>query len=105
VVSFAPDDDAMSFKSFKPYTPRLFAGSCAEPFARGALSAPSPLQIFVGPPDSSAMTALPWLLVPGFLVPILLFIHIVIVYRLLAQSKAPGPAYVWRGGGGQPKSA
>jgi hypothetical protein len=73
--------------------------------ALGALSAPSPLQIFVGPPDSSAMTALPWLLVPGFLVPILLFIHIVIAYRLLAQSKAPGPAYVWRGGGGQPKSA
>src|SRR3984957_12923778 len=73
--------------------------------ALGALSAPSPLQIFVGPPHSSAMTALPWLLVPGFLVPILLFIHIVIVYRLLAQSKASGPAYVWRGGGGQPKSA
>src|ERR1700734_2339975 len=73
--------------------------------ALGALSAPSPLQIFVGPPDSSAMTALPWLLVPGFLVPILLFIHIVIVYRLLAQSKASGPAFVWRGAGGQPKSA
>jgi hypothetical protein len=71
----------------------------------GALSAPGPLQVFVGPPDSSPMTSLPWLIVPGFLVPILFFIHIVIFTRLLARSPASGPAYVWRGGQGQPKSA
>ena len=40
----------------------------------------------------SPMTALPWLLVPGFLVPILMFIHIVIFARLRAQSEAPVPA-------------
>jgi hypothetical protein len=71
----------------------------------GALSAPGPLQVFVGPPDSSPMTSLPWLIIPGFLVPILFFIHIVIFTRLLARSPASGPAYVWRGAQGQPKSA
>ena len=71
----------------------------------GALSAPGPLQLFVGPPDSSPMTSLPWLIIPGFLVPILFFIHIVIFTRLLARSPASGPAYAWRGAQGQPKSA
>jgi hypothetical protein len=51
------------------------------------------------------MTTLPWLIVPGFLVPSLIFIHVVIVYRLLAKFQASGPADVWRGAGGQPKSA
>jgi hypothetical protein len=51
----------------------------------GPLSAPGPLQVFVGPPDSSPMTSLPWLIIPGFLVPILLFIHVVIFTRLLAS--------------------
>src|SRR3984957_19356812 len=37
----------------------------------GTLSAPGPLQVFVGPPDTSPMTTLPWLIIPGFLVPIL----------------------------------
>ncbi len=71
----------------------------------GALSAPGPLQVFVGPPDSSAMTSLPWLLIPGFLVPILLFVHVVIFTWLLARSPASGPAYAWRGAQGQPRSA
>jgi hypothetical protein len=73
--------------------------------ALGTLSAPGPLQVFVGPPDSSPMTSLPWLMIPGFLVPILFFIHIVIFARLLAKSQASEPAYVWRGAGSQPKSA
>jgi hypothetical protein len=68
----------------------------------GPLSAPGPLQVFVGPPDSSPMTTLPWLIIPGFLVPILFFIHIVIFARLLAKSQASKSAYVWRG---EPKSA
>jgi hypothetical protein len=68
----------------------------------GPLSAPGPLQVFVGPPDSSPMTSLPWLIIPGFLVPILLFIHVVIFARLLAKSQASKSAHVWRG---EPKSA
>jgi hypothetical protein len=71
----------------------------------GPLSAPGPLQVFVGPPDSSPMTSLPWLIIPGFLVPILFFIHIVIFTRLLAKSPASERAHVWRGAGSQPKSA
>ena len=73
--------------------------------ALGTLSAPGPLQIFVGPPDSSPMTSLPWLIIPGFLVPILFFIHIVIFARLLAKSPASERAQVWGGARGHPKSA
>ena len=35
------------------------------------------------------MTTLPWLIVPGFLVPSLMFIHVVIVYRLARQAAKP----------------
>ena len=71
----------------------------------GTLSQPSPLQVFAGPPDASAMTTLPWLIIPGFLVPILLFIHVVIFTRLFAKTRTSEPAYVWRDAGRQPKSA
>jgi hypothetical protein len=71
----------------------------------GALSAPGPLQVFVGPPDSSAMTTLPWLMIPGFLVPILLFLHIVIFTRLTAKTQTSEPAYRWRGDEVRAKSA
>ena len=50
--------------------------------ALGAVSAPGPLQVFVGPPTSALMTTLPWLIIPGFIVPSLVFIHVVIFYRL-----------------------
>ena len=52
----------------------------------GATSAPGPIQIFTGPPDSAIMTTLPWLLIPGFLVPSYMFFHIVIFYRLTRRS-------------------
>ena len=68
----------------------------------GALSAPGPLQVFVGPPTSAIMTTLPWLIIPGFLVPILFFIHVVIFNRLLARTEASAPRWL---GDGQPKSA
>jgi hypothetical protein len=55
--------------------------------ALGALSAPGSLQTFVGPPTSAIMTTLPWLIVPGFLVPSLIFVHVVIFYRLLVTSE------------------
>jgi hypothetical protein len=70
----------------------------------GPLSAPGPLQVFVGPPDSSPMTTLPWLIIPGFLVPILFFIHVVIFHRLLARNEASEPAHAWLGRG-QARSA
>jgi hypothetical protein len=66
--------------------------------ALGALSAPGPLQVFAGPPSSALMTTLPWLLIPGFLVPCLMFVHVVIFYRL-AKTEAAAPAHSWLNGG------
>jgi hypothetical protein len=66
--------------------------------ALGALSAPGPLQVFAGPPSSALMITLPWLLIPGFLVPALMFIHVVIFYRL-AKTEAAAPARPWLNGG------
>jgi hypothetical protein len=63
----------------------------------GALSAPGPLQVFAGPPTSAMMTTLPWLIIPGFLVPSLMFVHIVIFYRL-ARKEAAAPARSWLSG-------
>jgi len=60
----------------------------------GPLSAPGPLQIFAGPPDSSPMTALPWLIIPAFLVPCLMFLHVVIFIRLAKAENAP-PTRAW----------
>ena len=56
--------------------------------ALGALSAPGPIQVFAGPPSSGAMTTLPWLMIPGFLVPSLMFIHIIVFYRLAKEARA-----------------
>jgi hypothetical protein len=66
--------------------------------ALGALSAPGPLQAFVGPPTSAIMTTLPWLIIPGFLVPSLMFIHVVIFHRL-ATAEATVGAHPWLSGG------
>jgi hypothetical protein len=66
--------------------------------ALGALSAPGPLQVFAGPPTSTLMTTLPWLMIPGFLVPALMFIHVVIFYRL-AKIETAAPAHPWLNGG------
>jgi hypothetical protein len=61
----------------------------------GPLSAPGPLQVFVGPPDSSPMTTLPWLIIPAFLVPCLMFLHVVIFTRI-AGGKADVRSREWR---------
>jgi hypothetical protein len=53
----------------------------------GAASAPGPLQVFQGGPSSAIMTSLPWLLIPGFLVPLLAFVHLCIFYRLRTMSE------------------
>lgn len=75
------------------------AADLVNAIALGALSAPGPLNAFAGPPTSAIMTSLPWLLIPGFLVPILFFIHVVIFYRLLANNEATEPSHAWLGGG------
>ncbi len=48
----------------------------------GVTSSPGPLRLFVGEPSSAIMTDLPWLLTPGFLVPLLLLTHLVVFARL-----------------------
>jgi hypothetical protein len=48
----------------------------------GAMSAPGPLRLFPGEPSSAIMASLPWLLIPGFLVPSLAFLHLCTFYRL-----------------------
>jgi hypothetical protein len=53
------------------------------------MSAPGPLQVFAGPPTSALMTTAPWLIIPVFLVPSLLFIHIVIFTRLVKTEARP----------------
>ncbi len=66
--------------------------------ALGALSSPGPLQLFVGPPTSAIMTTLPWLIIPGFIVPSLVFIHVVIFYRL-ARNEASAARHTRFGAG------
>ena len=73
--------------------------------ARAAFGA-GPLQVFVGPPDSSPMTTLPWLIIPGFLVPDPVF-HSRRHFQSAARQdrNLASAANVWRGAGGQAKSA
>ena len=54
----------------------------------GATSTPGPIQIFSAPPDGVSMTSPPWLLLPGFLVPIYLALHVAMFYRLSQASPA-----------------
>jgi hypothetical protein len=56
--------------------------------ALGTASAPGPLRIFQGGPSSAIMTSLPWLLIPGFLVPLLAFVHLCTFYKLRMVSEA-----------------
>ena len=48
----------------------------------GVISSPGPLQLIFAEPGSALMTALPWLLIPGFLVPLLASTHLAVFYRL-----------------------
>jgi hypothetical protein len=49
----------------------------------GVLSTPGPLRRIFAEPGAGLMTSLPWLLIPGFLVPLLITIHLAIFYRLI----------------------
>jgi hypothetical protein len=48
----------------------------------GATSSPGPIQIFHGQTNSAGMAMLPWILIPCFLVPAFLFLHLCTFYRL-----------------------
>lgn len=55
----------------------------------GVLSAPgTPLRVFTEGPGASAMTALPWIMIPAVFVPLYLLIHLTIAVRL--RSLQPG---------------
>jgi hypothetical protein len=56
--------------------------------ALGATSARGPLQVFHGPPSSGIMATLPWILIPCFLVPSLIFLHLCTFYRLRTMRAA-----------------
>ena len=49
----------------------------------GVLSSPGPLRRIFAEPGSGIMSTLPWLLIPGFLVPLLIIIHLTIFHRLM----------------------
>jgi hypothetical protein len=49
----------------------------------GALSAPGAIRLFFGDPSSALIASLPWILIPCFLVPSLIFVHLVVFYRTL----------------------
>src|SRR6266480_1501495 len=48
----------------------------------GVMSSPGPLRLIFAEPGSAIMSTLPWLLIPGFLVPLLFAVHIGIFIRL-----------------------
>lgn len=48
----------------------------------GVVSSPGPLRVIFTEPGSAIMTTLPWLLIPGFLVPLLATTHLALFYRL-----------------------
>jgi hypothetical protein len=48
----------------------------------GVTSSPGPLRLIFAEPSSAIMATLPWLLIPGFLVPLLFALHIGIFVRL-----------------------
>lgn len=58
--------------------------------ALGALSAPGPIRMLWGAPGSAIMTTLPWILIPCFLVPSYLFLHVAVFSKLRKGVEAEG---------------
>jgi hypothetical protein len=48
----------------------------------GVTSSPGPLRLIFTEPGAGIMTTLPWLLIPGFMVPLLASTHLAVFYRL-----------------------
>src|SRR5713101_1300807 len=53
----------------------------------GVISSPGPQRLIFAEPSSAIMTTLPWLLTPGFLVPLLFAVHIGTFVRLAKDKK------------------
>jgi hypothetical protein len=58
----------------------------------GATSSPGPLQLFHNGPSAAIMANLPWVLIPCFLVPLFLVVHLCIFYRLRTLQSKEGNA-------------
>lgn len=56
----------------------------------GVASSPGPLQLIFAEPGAGIMTTLPWLLIPGFLVPLLMCTHLAVFYRLAGSGSPTG---------------
>ncbi len=59
----------------------------------GVMSSPGPARLILAEPSSAVMTTLPWLLIPGFLVPLSMSVHIAIFVRFVKDKNpalAPG---------------
>jgi uncharacterized membrane protein len=54
----------------------------------GMLSAPgTPFQVFTAVPGTFAMTIVPWIIIPTFLVPIFFLLHFTIVAKLRSANR------------------
>ncbi len=73
----------------------------------GVVSAPGPLHLIHAEPSTAPMTALPWVLIPAFLVPLLAATHLAVFHRILTAGAGstneasvaagdPGRATEWR---------
>lgn len=71
----------------------------------GVTSAPtSPLRFFTEGPGTAPMGSLPWVLIPTFIVPLLLLIHVAVFRRLWLRRPAPrARPLVHRGAGLDPR--
>jgi hypothetical protein len=61
--------------------------------ALGATSSPGPARLFMDPPGSAIMTTPPWILIPCFIVPVLIALHVAIFDRLARTEEAGSLAY------------
>jgi hypothetical protein len=65
--------------------------------ALGVTSSPGPAQLIFGDVTSAIMSQLPWLFIPGFLVPLLFSTHLAIAWRLHKSGSAMLPTGAHRG--------
>jgi hypothetical protein len=57
----------------------------------GATSSPGPIRLFFQPPGAAIMTTLPWIIIPCFLVPSLMFVHFATLYRMRRDAGIRAP--------------
>jgi hypothetical protein len=71
----------------------LGMGDLIDAITLGTLSAPSPFQVFHQVPSSAIMPTLPWILIPGFLVPCFFFLHIIVLIKMRSKPDAVVPGF------------